>query len=660
MSNRAAMVAKLAELETEVARAVAGGGEKYVERHHARGKLLPRERIELLVDEGSAFLELSPLAGWGSDFHVGASLVTGIGVVEGVECLITANDPTVKGGASNPWTVKKAFRAAQIAEENHLPTISLVESGGADLPTQKEIFIPGGKLFRDLTRASARRQPTIALVFGNSTAGGAYVPGMSDYTVMVKEQAKVFLAHDVPHREDACRLAALDDHEVAEAASDHRLRRAARATSRSARTSGSPTGDWPRARGRGPPPRRATRSTSRSVIIPGPSPLGVDGPPPPRRCARPSAPAASRSVWLGPTLSITRAHPLPDLHAALLPVRGPLAAIDSILPDAAPPSDRALPGTASRQADHCAASSFRPFARIPDVPTQRPATIRLRTSLFEEAARIVEREFAPDLSLDDIARRVASSRRQLQRAFAEVGHTTFRDHLTRGAHGAGRRAAGRRRLTVREVAHRVGYRQPAQFAKAFRRHHGVAPSAFRASRGRALRGTPRRSPPDRPAPRRRPDDRRPARRRDLCRGSAIGCGLHGSRRLRGARGAEEDRRASGRQPGTHALRADARDRRRGVGRRHRARPGDRLVPHGRRPRRPSKIDTLWDVLLIASVPVFVLVEVVVALQRRALPHAPGRGARRPADPRQHPLEIVWTAIPAILLVGARAPTPTSC
>ena len=142
---------------------------------------------------GRPFLELSPLAGWGSDFHVGASLVTGIGVVEGVECLITANDPTVKGGASNPWTVKKAFRAAQIAEENHLPTISLVESGGADLPTQKEIFIPGGKLFRDLTRASARRQPTIALVFGNSTAGGAYVPGMSDYTVMVKEQAKVFL-----------------------------------------------------------------------------------------------------------------------------------------------------------------------------------------------------------------------------------------------------------------------------------------------------------------------------------------------------------------------------------------------------------------------------------------------------------------------------------
>ncbi len=193
-TRREAHLAKLADLDAEHAKAVAGGGEKYVERHHARGKLLPRERIELLVDEGSAFLELSPLAGWGTDFTVGASVVTGIGVVAGVECMITANDPTVKGGASNPWTLKKTFRAAQIAEENGLPMISLVESAGADLPTQKEIFIPGGKIFRDLTRASARRVPTIALVFGNSTAGGAYVPGMSDYVVMVKEQAKVFLA----------------------------------------------------------------------------------------------------------------------------------------------------------------------------------------------------------------------------------------------------------------------------------------------------------------------------------------------------------------------------------------------------------------------------------------------------------------------------------
>lgn len=191
--NREAMLARLADLDEQHAVAVAGGGDRSVDRHRERGKLLPRERIELLVDPGSAFLELSPLAGWGSDFTVGASVVTGIGVIEGVECMITANDPTVKGGASNPWTVKKIFRASQIAEENRLPTVALVESGGADLPTQKEIFIPGGRLFRDITRSSAAKLPTVALVFGNSTAGGAYVPGMSDYTVMVKGQAKVFL-----------------------------------------------------------------------------------------------------------------------------------------------------------------------------------------------------------------------------------------------------------------------------------------------------------------------------------------------------------------------------------------------------------------------------------------------------------------------------------
>ncbi|MPZ61516.1 MAG: acyl-CoA carboxylase subunit beta [Propionibacteriales bacterium] len=193
MSDREAMLERLAELEAEHANAVSGGGEKYVDRHRKRGKLLPRERIELLIDEDSPFLELSPLAAWGTDYAVGGSVVTGIGVVESVECMIVANDPTVRGGASNPWTLKKCLRAAQIARENRLPTINLVESGGADLPSQKEIFIPGGELFRNLTRASAAGCPTIALVFGNSTAGGAYVPGMSDYVVMVKERAKVFL-----------------------------------------------------------------------------------------------------------------------------------------------------------------------------------------------------------------------------------------------------------------------------------------------------------------------------------------------------------------------------------------------------------------------------------------------------------------------------------
>ncbi|MFL6119408.1 acyl-CoA carboxylase subunit beta [Actinophytocola sp.] len=192
-ANRDAMLAKLAEIEAEHAKAIAGGGEKYVERHRRRGKLLVRERIELLLDPDSPFLELSPLAAWGSDYTVGASVVTGIGVVEGVECLISGSDPTVKGGSSNPWSTKKSFRAADIAAQNRLPVINLVESGGADLPTQKEIFIPGGRIFRDLTRASAAGCPTVALVFGNSTAGGAYLPGMSDYVVMVAERAKVFL-----------------------------------------------------------------------------------------------------------------------------------------------------------------------------------------------------------------------------------------------------------------------------------------------------------------------------------------------------------------------------------------------------------------------------------------------------------------------------------
>jgi acetyl-CoA carboxylase carboxyltransferase component len=191
--NRAAVLDKLAALDEEHAKAVAGGGEKYLRWHRDRGKLTARERVELLLDPDTPFLELSPLAAWGSDYTVGASLVTGIGVVSGVECLVTANDPTVRGGASNPWTLKKALRANEIARTNRLPVISLVESAGADLPGQKDVFIPGGALFRDLTRLSAAGIPTVAVVFGNSTAGGAYVPGMSDHVIMVDQRAKVFL-----------------------------------------------------------------------------------------------------------------------------------------------------------------------------------------------------------------------------------------------------------------------------------------------------------------------------------------------------------------------------------------------------------------------------------------------------------------------------------
>jgi acetyl-CoA carboxylase carboxyltransferase component len=191
--NRDAMLERLGALDELLAETRLGGGEKYVERHRKRGKLLARERIELLLDRDSPFLELSPFAAAGTDFKVGASIVTGVGVIEGVECMIIANDPTVRGGTSNPYSLRKSRRAMEIAEENRLPLVNLVESGGADLPSQLQIFIPGGEGFRRLTQLSQAGIPTIALVFGNSTAGGAYIPGMCDYTVFVKERAKVFL-----------------------------------------------------------------------------------------------------------------------------------------------------------------------------------------------------------------------------------------------------------------------------------------------------------------------------------------------------------------------------------------------------------------------------------------------------------------------------------
>ena len=194
VDNAEAMRQRLAELDAALAAALAGGGPRYAQRHQSRGKLLARERIELLLDRDAPFLELCPVAGWGTDYPTGAGVVGGIGVVEGVECVVVANDPTVRGGAINPYSLRKTQRLGQIASENRLPLVNLVESGGADLPAQSEIFIPGGRVFRDLTAASAARLPTIAVVFGTATAGGAYVPGMSDYTIFVAGQAKVFLA----------------------------------------------------------------------------------------------------------------------------------------------------------------------------------------------------------------------------------------------------------------------------------------------------------------------------------------------------------------------------------------------------------------------------------------------------------------------------------
>src|SRR5690348_8429754 len=193
--NYAAMSSAVDRLHSELKRTTVGGGEKYVQRHLERGKLLPRERVEMLLDEGSYFLEIAPLAGVGMDDETpGARVIGGIGLVSGRECLISANEATAKGGSTSEAGLWKNRRLAEIAAENRLPSILLVESAGADLPVQSKIFVPGGRGFRDITRRSKDRIPVISVVFGSSTAGGAYLPGMSDYVVMVKKQAQVFLA----------------------------------------------------------------------------------------------------------------------------------------------------------------------------------------------------------------------------------------------------------------------------------------------------------------------------------------------------------------------------------------------------------------------------------------------------------------------------------
>src|SRR5215217_1972465 len=197
LQNRSAMLERLAELEAALEAARAGGGEKWVTRHHARGKLLPRERVEMLLDQDSPFLELSPVAAWGSEFPIGASVVTGIGVVEGVECVVIANDPTVDGGAVNPYTVEKIRRAARIASVNRLPLVNLVESTGAAAPAGPP---PGGAIARDLSQLTADRVPTVCVVFGATTGDAAYLPALSDYTIMVRGHAKMLTIHPQPVR----------------------------------------------------------------------------------------------------------------------------------------------------------------------------------------------------------------------------------------------------------------------------------------------------------------------------------------------------------------------------------------------------------------------------------------------------------------------------
>jgi 3-methylcrotonyl-CoA carboxylase beta subunit len=175
-----------------------GGGEAARAKHVARGKLLPRDRVEMLLDPGAPFLELSPLAAFGmyDDDCPGAGLITGIGRVSGRECMVVCNDATVKGGTYYPVSIKKHLRAQRIAEENGLPCIYLVDSGGAHLPSQDEVFPDQehfGRIFFNQANMSAAGIPQIAVVMGSCTAGGAYVPAMSDEAIIVRNQGTIFL-----------------------------------------------------------------------------------------------------------------------------------------------------------------------------------------------------------------------------------------------------------------------------------------------------------------------------------------------------------------------------------------------------------------------------------------------------------------------------------
>ena len=197
-ARAAQMEGLLAELRERTALVAAGGGERATERHRSRGKLTARERIDLLVDPGTAFLELNALAAW--EMYDGqapaAGIVTGIGVIEGRCCVVVANDATVKGGSYFPLTVKKHLRAQEVAEQNHLPCVYLVDSGGAFLPLQADVFPDRehfGRIFFNQARLSAKNIPQVAVVMGSCTAGGAYVPAMSDETIIVEGTGTIFI-----------------------------------------------------------------------------------------------------------------------------------------------------------------------------------------------------------------------------------------------------------------------------------------------------------------------------------------------------------------------------------------------------------------------------------------------------------------------------------
>ncbi|WP_290369632.1 carboxyl transferase domain-containing protein, partial [Cupriavidus taiwanensis] len=197
-TNAQAMQDLVADLQQKIAKLAEGGGAAARDKHLSRGKLLPRERVQQLLDPGTPFLELSQLAAYDmyDDAAPGAGIITGIGRVAGQECVIVCNDATVKGGTYYPMTVKKHVRAQEIAEENHLPCIYLVDSGGANLPNQDEVFPDRdhfGRIFYNQANLSKRGIPQIAVVMGSCTAGGAYVPAMSDESIIVKNQGTIFL-----------------------------------------------------------------------------------------------------------------------------------------------------------------------------------------------------------------------------------------------------------------------------------------------------------------------------------------------------------------------------------------------------------------------------------------------------------------------------------
>ena len=196
--NAEAMRGLVADLREKLSQVAGGGGEVARNRHTARGKMLARERVDLLVDPGTAFLELSPLAAhglYGGDVH-SASVVTGVGRIAGRECVIVANDATIKGGTYYPMTVKKHLRAQDVARQNNLPCVYMVDSGGAFLPLQDEIFPDErhfGRIFYNQAQMSSQGIPQIAIVMGSCTAGGAYVPAMSDESIIVRNQGTIFL-----------------------------------------------------------------------------------------------------------------------------------------------------------------------------------------------------------------------------------------------------------------------------------------------------------------------------------------------------------------------------------------------------------------------------------------------------------------------------------